>query len=265
VIGRPYLVEGAALTAALRVGDEGWAAAGMRVDELDADDRLVLADVWARDALFEHASIASFARFALELMAVGAPSSLLADAQRAALDETRHAEMCFALASRYAGAALGPDVFPLERDRAARRTLVEVAVATAAEGCIGETIAAAMAQAQLERATDPEVRHVLATIAEDEARHAELAWRTLAWALAQGGDEVHDALARVFADAAQHVPDAGQLPDDRLAAHGRLGAPGHKQLQRRVLEDVVLPCARALLDQHATRVASGRFPAVVVG
>ena len=48
-----------------------------------------LAAEWSRDALAEHASIASFARFSLQLMAVGAPSALLADAQRAASDEAR--------------------------------------------------------------------------------------------------------------------------------------------------------------------------------
>ena len=37
--------------------------------------------------LRQHASIASFARVTLQLMALGAPASLLAETQRAAMDE----------------------------------------------------------------------------------------------------------------------------------------------------------------------------------
>ena len=41
---------------------------------------------------------------------------------------------------------------------------------------------------------DEETRRVLARIAEDEARHAELAWRTVSWALRVGGPAVRDSL-----------------------------------------------------------------------
>jgi hypothetical protein len=39
-------------------------------------------------ALFQHASVASFARFSLELLALGAPPDLVAAAHAAALDGT---------------------------------------------------------------------------------------------------------------------------------------------------------------------------------
>ena len=39
--------------------------------------RALLAEAWTTDALHEHASIASSARFSLELMAAGAPADLV--------------------------------------------------------------------------------------------------------------------------------------------------------------------------------------------
>lgn len=46
---------------------------------------------WSLAAQQEHASIASFSKFSLELMAVGAPAALLVRAHEAALDEINHA------------------------------------------------------------------------------------------------------------------------------------------------------------------------------
>ena len=51
--------------------------------------RQSLAREWLRAASFEHASIASFNRFSLELLVLGAPADLVDRANRAALDEVR--------------------------------------------------------------------------------------------------------------------------------------------------------------------------------
>ena len=82
-----------------------WLATGASVaepssGELSAAERTRLAELWQADALMEHASIASFARFSLQLLALGAPARLVRDAQAAALDEVRHAEHAFSIASR---------------------------------------------------------------------------------------------------------------------------------------------------------------------
>lgn len=60
------------------------------------------------DAQLEHASVAAFSSFSLSLLALGAPSRLLRSCAMATLDEIRHAELCFALASEYLGRALAP-------------------------------------------------------------------------------------------------------------------------------------------------------------
>ena len=69
---------------------------------------------WLRAALLEHASIASFARFSLELLRYGAPPELVVGAHRAALDEVAHARLAFALASSWSGRDLGPGAMGLE-------------------------------------------------------------------------------------------------------------------------------------------------------
>ena len=51
----------------------------------------------------EHASVASFARHTLQLLNIGAPSELLMSSQKAAIDEVRHAKMCYGLAAAFFG------------------------------------------------------------------------------------------------------------------------------------------------------------------
>jgi hypothetical protein len=253
--GRPYLEGGVALLGPverLRVADPREASwrAGDRpsVEDLRASDREALASAWAEDALREHASVASFARAALALMAVGAPADLVARTHQAAIDEVRHARLCFMLASAYAGHEIAPGRFPIGDRVSLPTSLVDIAASAAAEGCVGETVAAVLAAEQLAHATDPAVRAALTVIAEDEARHAELAWATVAWAVRAGGDEVRASVARVFSAAVK-----GAASDERdasvsaaLRAHGRLGAAKTSRVAERALARVIAPAASTL-------------------
>jgi hypothetical protein len=136
---------------------------------------------WLADALAEHASIASFARATLELMALGAPTSLIADTQRAGADEIRHAEACFALAARFLGRAVNPGPLPAIAPRAPDP--VRFSRNVYQEGCVGETLAVLRAQRELADCHDRSTARVLQMIIADETRHAALAYRTLDWAL----------------------------------------------------------------------------------
>ncbi|MDC3956098.1 ferritin-like domain-containing protein [Polyangium jinanense] len=252
--GRPFLVNDAPRTAepvrgAFASGARSPEAMAPNLDDLSADERALLAAAWTRDGLFEHASVASFGRFALELLAVGAPADLVTRAHRAAEDEVRHAELCFALASNYAGEARAPGPFPFEGRIDICADLASVAARAAREGCIGETIAAAVAAEQLAAATDPAVHAVLRLIAEDEARHAELAWRTVAWAVRVGGDAVRAAVLEVFASLGQGAPGERTPSDPRLAAHGRLGEAEVQEVARRATVEVVLPAVRLFVER----------------
>ena len=61
------------------------------------------------------------------------------------------------------------------------RPLDEIALENAVEGCVRETFGALLGAYQAASAADPEVAAAMAGIAEDEARHAALAWRLAAW------------------------------------------------------------------------------------
>ncbi|WP_437580475.1 ferritin-like domain-containing protein [Sorangium sp. So ce887] len=193
----------------------------------------------------------ALSRFALETMAVGAPAEMLAAAHEAARDEVRHAALCFGLASAYAGAALEPAPFAFGGLVEVTSDLAELAARAVREGCIGETLAAVQASEQLAHATDGAVRSVLATIADDEARHAELAWRFVAWALQTGGDAVRRAVAAAFEAGLDAHPPATTAADaaaGALAAHGRPDGAVLVGSRRRAIVDVVTPAIRALLS-----------------
>lgn len=181
--GRPLLVGDQPIVADV-VADPSWADGPLPdLRGLSDADRQRLGEAWLAAAQLEHASVASFARFALDLLRIGAPPELIRDAHDAALDEVRHARLCFGLASAYLGRRVGPGRLPVDEvvlsgDRA------DFAEAVVREGCVGESLAAIDAAARRSLARDPAIRDVLATIEADEARHAALAWRTLAWLLA---------------------------------------------------------------------------------
>lgn len=252
--GRPLVVERAAITAGPRERPE-WAAAQAppAVGDLDDERRARLAQLWTRAALFEHASVASFSRFALQLMAVGAPPSLLEEAHRAAMDEVQHAAAAFALASAYRGAPVGPSRLPLPSHLPLRASLQDLAVTTAVEACVNETLAVLVAIEKLARATDPAVRRVLERIVDDESRHAALAWCTVRWAVESGGPQVKAAVARALQaarpDHTEVHPDVCvEARDEILEGHGLLDRGAHREAIRRGYEEVVMPCAATLLD-----------------
>ncbi|WP_437522286.1 ferritin-like domain-containing protein [Sorangium sp. So ce726] len=254
--GRPFLVGARALHAAAVPG-AAWRAADETAPDvrgLSAEARATLARAWTSDALLEHASVASFGRFALELLAVGAPPELVEAAHRAAIDEIRHARLCFALAGAYGGAPVGASAFPFGGAVAVSADLAAVAASAVREGCVAETLAAVLAAEQLGHAQDPAVRAALTAIAADEARHAELAWRAVAWAVATGGAEVRAAVIDAFAAGEEVLAGfvSGAAAGSELTAHGRLGAAEIAAALRRALDEVVRPAAAALLGASAS-------------
>ena len=213
--GRPLVLAGAPVVA--RAAERaGWArAAGDATTDvawpLDAVTRTALVAAWTEDAAMEHASIASFARFSLELLRFGAPADLCADAVRAAGDEVEHAEHCYGLASRLAGVTLGPDALPLGPSVPLAADVDAAVAAAIVEGCVGETLAATLAASAARSATVPAFREALEVIAADEARHAELAWRFVRWALQDADDARRARAARTFEQALASLPEV-QLP-----------------------------------------------------
>lgn len=250
-IGRPFLVDGAARTAPVTERADWLAREALSAAD-PGDDALreALYEHWLLAGRMEHASVAAFARFGLELLALGAPSDLVLEAAAAMKDETIHAELCFGLASRYGEAAVGPG--PLEVDRALERTTLAAALENALlEGCIGETLAAAEAQAAIERASDPVVREVLERVAADETRHAALAFRFVRWALEQGAPGSSELVRRTL-DAQLELgaeAPADAAPAAALLAAGVLPARHRAEVRRYAYETIVRRALRALLNE----------------
>jgi len=189
----------------------------------------------------EHASIASFGQFALQLLALGAPAELVEQAHVAALDEIEHARICFALASAYGGERYGPG--PLDATTFGVATELEAIVcANVEEGCVGETLSALEAKEAGRLATDPTVTAALEAIAFDEQAHAQLGWSVWGWVL-RAAPEVREASEAAF-ERALAVTQAG-LPNDEvgreLEVHGRLCNRTRRELALRNIADVLIP------------------------
>jgi hypothetical protein len=217
--GRPFTVSGRARMARARKRNDWGARPDGKPTELDPATARALAAAWLEDARAEHASIASFARFTMHLLALGAPVEIVEAAQRASLDEIEHAKACFALASRFAGEALGPARLDVAGSMT-QVSLADVAEVVVLEGCVGETIAALQATAQLAVATDIDVTTSLRRIARDEAAHAQLAWTFVRW-----------------------VCDVGLA----WHAHGRLTPAEASNVRHLALRDVIAPSVGGLL------------------
>jgi hypothetical protein len=204
----------------------------------------LIARHWTDAALAEHASVAAFGRFTLELMSFGAPPQLVAASVAAMRDETRHATLCFGLASRYAEAALGPSALDMSGAFADPDFLAVVDRAIV-EGVIGETAAALEATWAREAATDSAVRAALATIAVDESSHAALAIRFIAWA-AKRDPRVVTLLERRLQEAAGGTEgEANARPAlapsviEQLEFHGVLDVATRRAARRAVLFEVL--------------------------
>jgi hypothetical protein len=204
----------------------------------------------------EHASVAAFARFALQLLSVGAPPELLRDTQSAMMDETEHARLCFALASDYAGHAIGPSRLSMD---SALEDLDEraILIAVIREGCIGETIASLEAAEALEHATDPAVRAALARITVDERRHALLAYQYVAWAVAKSRDPEIANLVQAELAAAERLMPSGS--DDELLSHGMLGDARRAEIRRQALQVAVRPSLESIVEGPVPHIVDSPF------
>jgi len=165
----------------------------------------------AQQAELEAASVRAFADLHDDLIALGAPGSLVRAAVAAAADEVRHARLCDRHARRY-GAT--PDLRTI--GAAPRRTRAQLAKDNLVEGCVRETYGAVVAAYQARAARDPEVRGAMRSIARDEAKHAALSWRLHRWVWPQlSDDERRDAVAATAAARAELADRAGE-PDAEL-------------------------------------------------
>lgn len=253
-IGRPFLIENEARTAGVERRDD-WCEKDALPEVVGLDERIrdELAKAWEHTAQMEHASIAAFARFALELLALGAPSDLIMRTNAAMVDETNHTRMAFALASAYRGKPVGPGRLNIDKAMAEGDDVVSILRRVIREGCVGETVAAVEAGEAATRASDPVVRKALETIAADESAHAELAWRTVKWALQTFGADVRDAIRDEMARLVEELGTAYETRktdwDQELLDHGVVTTNVRGSIRRAALRQVVVPCLGAMVEE----------------
>lgn len=222
VMGRPFSTEdGPVVSSLVQSKASGWAEdlrpAGVALNDSKAQ-------AWRLSGLAEHSSVAAFARAALELMAVGAPAELVADAHQAAIDEVRHASRAFALAQLFGGDQVAPSAFPLKPELQISTNLSEVVRKNLEEGCMAEMVSLAKAKEQLLRGgliTDEEM--ALQQVFHDEARHASLAWRTVQWALRRDGHgrdgRVREVLQRALGQLSRETPSQSEKSETAVLHH----------------------------------------------
>ncbi|GAC1596606.1 MAG: hypothetical protein NVS4B10_05720 [Myxococcales bacterium] len=157
-------------------GTCGRAPAGLKPGGRVEQPSLVAAHL-ADAASLEGAAVFAFQALERELLAHEAPAHLVARARSAQRDEARHHAAMSKLARRSGARVPAVDVEPV-----GVRSLVEMAVENAVEGCVRETYGAAVAAYQGEWAADRSIRRAMRSIAIDEAEHASLGWAVDAWA-----------------------------------------------------------------------------------
>jgi hypothetical protein len=266
--GRQLRRRGRVLLAPVAPGAR-WTTAALSLS-VDPAHRDAVAAQWRENGRTEHASVASFARLSLDLAALGAPASLLAAAHRDALDEVRHAELCFSLARAIDGRALSPGDFPAAtevpaRSSSRRLALARLAVDSLLDGALHEGVSARVVARLARRCDEPAVRAVLREIAADEGRHAAHGWDVVMWCLDEGGPLI----AQSLLGAVEAIPPAVRSPRPEEAASGaweRWGIHGHAleadAYSRAVtdLRDRVGRICAAVGTTRATAPAPGRTP-----
>jgi hypothetical protein len=131
---------------------------------------------FAKMAHLEAASVVAFAHMVDELRAHGAPHELVARAEKAIVDERRHADCIGALAAQRGSTVPEVRTAPMRV-----RSLLDMAVENRREGCVRETFGALVAHYQAEASTALPVREAMKAIAADETEHAALSWDLDAW------------------------------------------------------------------------------------
>ena len=131
-------------------------------------------------AHLEAGAVLAFENLVRELVAHGAPASLIRDARAAVRDEVVHTELMTALSEAH---GVTPPTAEVTTVRV--RSLYEMALDNATEGCVRETYGALVGMYQATAAGDRELARAMRQIAQDETRHASLSWRIGEWLLEQ--------------------------------------------------------------------------------
>jgi hypothetical protein len=134
-------------------------------------------------ALGEYTAVDLFAHLSSAMTLNGVPFDLIAAAASIPQDEIRHADYAMRAARALAGseAEIDFDAVALRKRWERPMGLEDLDVTMMEVSAIGETLSCALLSACLERAKDPMIRALFASIVSDEVHHARLGWYYFAW------------------------------------------------------------------------------------
>ena len=249
--GRPLIFNGIAQTASVSFG-KTWSKGPLaKSHQLTFEQRQILSNFWLRTAQMEHASVASFHQFALDLIRFGAPPDLLIRTNKAILDEISHAKAAFAITEGFLNQAISPGDFQMKIQPATN--LAEFAKKVALEAAINETIAVILATVQRAKCTDYAINKFLTKIIREEAEHAELAWDTLRWLIQKGCSDVVDSLRHLTT--IDFTPDVSSFPILGIPSHGLPSQTIIFSVLKHAYQHVVIPNLKMILEDEMVRVA----------
>ncbi|WP_146157854.1 hypothetical protein [Enhygromyxa salina] len=238
--GRPLRDDGAALLPALELLDDHPTAHEVEPGAAQA------AATYREFARYERASVDAFLHAAILLEGLGAPAELIAAHHEAARQEATHARLALAAAEAVDGRRARLGDLPAA---GASFELVAFVRDLARDGCVGELLAAReaiWAAAQPELTQRAELLGYWRTVANDEAEHAALAWRTLEWLLdVQPG--LRGEVVDVFADAFAPRPGPPPADGDEREAYGLATPAIASRLREEVLAELQV-AARVTLE-----------------
>ena len=210
----------------------------------------VLGQYLADMTAMETAAITAFYYLSRELEAYGAPVELIARSRQAVLEETRHSEMAALLAASFD--AEMPDV---SVNDFCLRSLYEIAMENAVEGCVNETFAAACGLWQSEYAQLDVFREVIAHITEEEMGHAGLSWEIHQWVMPQLSQSEQELICIAQAEAVENLIGEFKQESDPVVQQA-FGLPTKDdaarlfvQLKESVWEVISFPSSSQVLAQ----------------
>ncbi len=201
-------------------GTGGRLAAGVNMHAGGSGVGRILGDMAAHEA----AAVVAFEQLAVELSRHALPEALRRAALRAADEERRHTRLVGALARRRGGR------FGISGSRTEVRSLEEIALDNAVEGCARETFGAMVGLYQSMHAPDPAVRAVMASVSEDELGHSSWSW-ALHEALAPRLSRQARRKIRGARDEALATLTRGLLAGKSEAERAELGMPDEERLE----------------------------------
>ena len=185
-----------------------------------------LACWFARAFHAEASSVVAFLQLRVELQSHKAPQNLIDRCFQAAKEEVLHARKmsAFCYEERGVAPALSFGSIP-------QRSLYELALDNAVEGCVFETFSALKAHYQAANATDERIQSLMQEIARDETSHAQLAWDIHSWLMHHLSEEQQASIRQAQRQA------LAQLRQDNMnqlsgASAKRLGLPGSELAEK---------------------------------